>query len=225
MCYKNYLQATILSKVKQTHGKDSIYVNQGSQHLKKNTNFRWSLIKDDFLTEEECELLKEHIYESCNVVVDSKRNKQNKSLWNKYYDNKKSNVSLYDKGDETEFQWLVDKVWTTMKVANQVYWKYDIDGLRSAIGLYYNEGEHPDGGHHSDFANGVDGNMDTTFKLTGLLFLNDDFDGGELEIIQGKVKPKTGRLLMFPSFASHRVLKFSGADRYTIVFVIEGRVG
>ena len=211
-----------MSKVKQTHGKNSIYVSEASSHLKKNPNFRWSLVKDNFITEEECELLKEHIYESCNLTSDVKPEERNKSLWNKYYKSKKSNVSLYDKGDDTEFQWLVDKVWTTVKVANQDYWKYDIDGLRSAIGLYYNVGEEPDGELHSDFANGVDGNMDTTFKLTALLFLNDDFEGGELEIIQGKVKPKAGSLLIFPSFAAHRVLKFSGADRYTAVFVIEG---
>ena len=211
----------VLSKVKQTHGKDSIYVSEASSHLKKNPDFRWSLVKDNFITEEECELLREHIYESCmNPKLDKR--KKNKEVWDKYYNSKKTNVSIYDKGDDTEFQWLIDRVWTTMKVANQVYWKYDIDGLRSAIGLYYNVGEEPDGELHSDFANGIDGNMDTTFKLTGLLFLNDDFDGGELEIIQGKVKPKAGSLLMFPSFAAHRVLKFSGADRFTMVFVVEG---
>ena len=38
----------------------------------------------------------------------------------------------------------------------------------------------------------------------------------------GDNKPKAGSLLIFPSFAAHRVLKFSGADRYTAVFVIEG---
>ena len=143
-----------MPKVKQTHGKDSIYVSQASSHLKKNPDFRWSLVKDNFITEEECELLKEHISESCNVVGDVKFEERNK--WDTD-SKKKSNVSLYDKGDETEFQWLVDKVWTTMKIANQVYWKYDIDGLRSAIGLYYNDGENPDSidSLHSDFCNSL----------------------------------------------------------------------
>ena len=72
-----------MPKVKQTHGKDSIYVSEASSHLKKNPDFRWSLVKDNFITEEECELLKEHIYESCmNPKLDKR--KKNKEVWDKY---------------------------------------------------------------------------------------------------------------------------------------------
>ena len=40
-----------MPKVKQTHGKDSIYVSEASSHLKKNPDFRWSLVKDNFITD------------------------------------------------------------------------------------------------------------------------------------------------------------------------------
>lgn len=57
-------------------------------------------------------------------------------------------------------------------------------------------------------------------KISTILFLNDDFTGGELEFTKHglKVKPKTGTVLVFPSsFAfPHQVLPPDG-NRYTVV--------
>ena len=179
---------------------------------KENRDFKWSVIKDNFLSQEECDNLKKHIKSTCKNYGYIPEGIQWKSI-------------LYNKGEETDYQWLVDRAYVNFKIANNLYWKFDIEDITNSTGLYYPNGEH--GGDytlHSDFANGEDetGINGTTHKITGIVFLNDDFDGGELEILKGKVESKTGRLVMYPSFAAHRPLKYSGADRFVVMFTIEG---
>jgi hypothetical protein len=43
------------------------------------------------------------------------------------------------------------------------------------------------------------GNFKLIRLLTFIWYLNDVTDGGETEFINGKIKPKTGKLLIFPS--------------------------
>ena len=163
--------------------------------LKENKDFKWSVIKDNFLSQDECDKLKEHLRNSKNKI-------------NRVY------------VTELDDKWLVDRAWMTFKLANTLHWKFDIDGFKDIVGLYYRKGEFTeDYALHSDFASSEDNTA--TFKLTGVLFLNDDFDGGELKILRGKVKPKPGRLVMYPAFAAHQVLKCNG-DRFTIIFQVEG---
>jgi len=52
--------------------------------------------------------------------------------------------------------------------------------------------------------------------------LNDDFEGGELQIWNTLFKPKVGTLIIFPSFAGHKVKQFYKENRYTMLFVVEG---
>ena len=180
--------------------------------FKENKDFKWSVIKDNFLTQDECDKLKYHI-------------KNTRENLGEIPEGIKWNSILYNRGDDTDYQWLVDKACMNFKLANTLHWKFNIDSIKSVSGLYYPKDEF-DGDYtlHSDFANGEDetGMDKTTYKLSGILFLNDDFDGGELEILTGKVEPKVGRLVMYPSFAAHRPLKYSGGDRFTIIFLVEG---
>jgi predicted 2-oxoglutarate/Fe(II)-dependent dioxygenase YbiX len=76
--------------------------------------------------------------------------------------------------------------------------------------------------YHTDFAAGPDRLVNTTTKLTSVVFLNEDYDGGELEIWGDKVESKIGRIVIFPSFAAHKVLQFSKKDRKMLITFIEG---
>ena len=146
-------------------------------------NFKWSVVKDNFLTPQVCEdLIK---------VIDTKGN------INAYQDHytKKANID----NDE-----LVDKFWGVMKVANTLHYEWNLSGVRSIGGYFYDYYDfEEDTNLHSDFDE-----TDTTHKVNGLVFLNDDFDGGELQIWNTLFKPKVGTLIIFPSFKSILVLSF-----------------
>ena len=64
--------------------------------------------------------------------------------------------------------------------------------------------------------------FDTTTKITTIVFLNDDFEGGDLVIWDSPIKVKKGRIVIFPSFAGHRVKKFTGKDRFVLATFIKG---
>ena len=53
-------------------------------------------------------------------------------------------------------------------------------------------------------------------------FLNDDFDGGELRIWSNIIPAKKGRVVIFPSFAGHKVLTPKNKDRYSMITFIQG---
>ncbi len=158
-----------------------------------NDNFKWFLIRDNFLSPEECEKQIELI-DKCQlkkVVIDDKE--------------------------------LLSKLWNIIKLSNDLVYKFDISGIQNSWGKSYSvdsfkEDEH----YHTDFAAGPDRLVDTTTKLTSVVFLNDDYDGGELEIWGDKVESKKGRIVIFPSFAAHKVLQFSKKDRKMLITFIEG---
>ena len=79
---------------------------------------------------------------------------------------------------------------------------------------------------HSDFSFGNVMNTDreTSTKITSVLFLNDDYDGGEIQVWYDKIESKTGRIVMFPSFAPHRPCNFSKSDRYTLITLVDGKL-
>jgi Rps23 Pro-64 3,4-dihydroxylase Tpa1-like proline 4-hydroxylase len=58
-------------------------------------------------------------------------------------------------------------------------------------------------------------------KISGLLYLNDDYDGGELFFPRQnyKYKPKTGSVLMFPSIYTHphESLEILNGTKYAVV--------
>ena len=93
-------------------------------------------------------------------------------------------------------------------------------------------GQYPEGGHynwHVDGlgldANNVPGNEllhGKTRKLSFVLWLNDDFEGGEFEFHESYfredvVKPSIGTVAIFPSWVMHRVKPVKKGTRYSMV--------
>lgn len=55
-----------------------------------------------------------------------------------------------------------------------------------------------------------------------VIFLNDDYTGGELEFQTGEIfKPEIGTLVKFQTFNAHRVNQVSKGDRYTLVGLLD----
>ena len=104
--------------------------------------------------------------------------------------------------------------------ANYNLWKFDIDHSDQSEYLQYG----PEG-HFSE-------HLDTIFdieverKLTIILFLNNDFEGGRLYIKAGKEKmyppQDTGDVVIFPSFFLHGVEPVLSGTRHTVVSWLRG---
>lgn len=122
-------------------------------------------------------------------------------------------------------QWLYDLFWPYMNGANEeAGWKYDIEAAEDFQILKYNEGdfyvthEDGDGDHlsaynmpHSDFLH------KKVRKISMVAFLNDDYEGGELEICDDIPMSKgTGSLIFFPSFVSHQVKPVTAGERFSL---------
>ena len=174
---------------------------------KTNPNFRWSVIKDNFLSPEECDSIIKRIDDSS---INTREEGNEVYEWfGKSYDSKKCII------DDTE---LKKKTWIATSLANTLHWKFNLDGIRYLGGMYYSKDNFKAGKmYHSDFDT-----IDTTHKVSGIVFLNDEYDGGGLKILNDVVESKQGRLVLFPAFAAHRVEQMYNHDRYTILVVVEG---
>lgn len=94
-------------------------------------------------------------------------------------------------------------------------WNYDIRRLEKVQMSKYSEGGHY--GWHMDSKAPIN---DQQRKLSISILLNDNFEGGGLEL-----EPNTGEnvlkyqgdIVVFPSFLQHRVLPVTGGTRYSAV--------
>tara|TARA_R110000824_G_scaffold129489_2_gene290753 strand:+ start:690 stop:1253 length:564 start_codon:yes stop_codon:yes gene_type:complete len=125
----------------------------------------------------------------------------------------------------TNEQWLYDLVWPFMEQANKNgNWNYEISSAedfqitRYLKGEFYSE--HVDGciDHSSiryapenKFLNGK------VRKLSMTINLNDDYEGGELEINGETVQMKKGTIVFFPSFLKHQAKPVSRGNRFSLV--------
>ena len=123
----------------------------------------------------------------------------------------------------TQNKELIDKIWQVVSLSNTLVYKFDISGIQHSCGkLYPVDTFVVDDEYHSDFAAGEGKVVNTCTKLTSVIFLNDDYEGGQLDIWGNVIDVKKGRIVIFPSFAAHKVLQFSKKDRYTLITFAEG---
>lgn len=104
--------------------------------------------------------------------------------------------------------------------ANYNLWKFDIDHSDQSEYLQYG----PEG-HFSEHLDTIF-DMEVERKLTIILFLNNDFEGGRLYIKAGKEKmyppQDTGDVVIFPSFFLHGVEPVLSGTRHTVVSWLRG---
>ena len=95
---------------------------------------------------------------------------------------------------------------------NHQFYKYDITHSNQTEFLMYE----PDG-RYTAHVDAFHARSDETRKLTSLVFLNDDFEGGKFYIQTGHQKTyppqKKGTVVVFPSYQLHGVEDVTKGDR------------
>jgi PKHD-type hydroxylase len=120
-------------------------------------------------------------------------------------------------------QWLFDLFWSYMTNANtQAEWNLDVDCAES-----FQLGRYGVGGHYDFHTDNLgfdiikrEGNITNgkTRKISMVLWLNEDFEGGEFEFYNGvPKKPTKGTILFFPSWIPHKVHPVTKGTRYSLV--------
>lgn len=106
-------------------------------------------------------------------------------------------------------------------------WNLEISGVIERRHLVYEVDD--DTVWHSDGPFGVNANVPNDVlwrKLSATVCLNDDYEGGEFEMIISsdpynsyvKIKPSKGSVILFPSFVKHRVAPVSAGKRMTLIY-------
>jgi hypothetical protein len=119
---------------------------------------------------------------------------------------------------------IVDRCMQT----NRNTWNLDISCFMDRRHLLYEPGA--DTAWHFDGPFGVIGDTlpdDVLWrKLSATVCLNDDYEGGEFEMIQSsnpedsyvKIKPSAGSVIVFPPFIKHRVAPVISGRRITLIY-------
>ena len=180
--------------------------------LKLNQNFKWVVEKSNFFTQEDCDLFIKYIDEQS----ERKQGHYTGGVNPTWQDEPvmKDEVCMLNIS-RTEEQKYLDKFWTAIQVADQMIYKYNIKGIydnrlqahRYDIGDWYNQ--------HSDFH---PIKRFSSVKLTCIVFLNTDYEGGEFTLFDGtKIEKEVGKLIIHPSFAGHGVSPITEGNRYSCV--------
>ena len=138
-------------------------------------------------------------------------------------------------------QWLYDLIWPYMITANvKAGWNYKIEASEELHICQYKKGEfydwHIDGRADtlSTYTEKEVGNnqflLGRVRKLSLIAILNNEFKGGELELIEYEsetfniIKPdmKKGSIIIFPSSQEHRVTPVLEGCRYSLVGLFLG---
>tara|TARA_R110000744_G_scaffold372168_1_gene483702 strand:- start:449 stop:1057 length:609 start_codon:yes stop_codon:yes gene_type:complete len=165
--------------------------------------------------------------EVCDKIIKSAND-----LWEtgKIENKQKGNVISRQRSTDVHFnneKWIYDLVEPYMRKANKnAGWNYDISGMESyQIGKYSADISahydwHQDSlGTWNSINNTPKMNLNgTTRKISMSLILNDDYEGGELEIwSSNKAAYKRGSIIFFPSWMNHRVTPVTKGTRYSLV--------
>ena len=128
--------------------------------------------------------------------------------------------------DDTD-SWL----WIGEKISEMIYafnstngWKFDLIGMAERpMMMEYEEGE----GKYDWHMDLGPGKVPSTRKVAFSVNLNEDFEGGELQIMTGRdpIVPQgqvTGTMIFFPTYMVHRVTKVTKGTRRAIVGWLHG---
>lgn len=113
------------------------------------------------------------------------------------------------------------------QIANkQAEWNLDVKAIES-----FQIGQYPIGGHygwHPDSSGMIINEQNLSRKISMVLWLNDDFEGGEFQFhkcytSENTIKPSVGTIAFFPSWIVHRVKPVTKGVRYSAVSWLLGK--
>lgn len=124
--------------------------------------------------------------------------------------------------------WIAGIIHNIFVSANNDYFHYDLDHFDSGIQVTrYEINDHYD--WHTDMLpTKSNGKENYSRKLSMSLLLNDEFEGGELEIANPlqmesfTVELKAGTVAVFPAWVKHRVKPVTLGTRYSLVAWMNG---
>ena len=134
---------------------------------------------------------------------------------------RRSTIALFP--PERRFAWMLDRIAEIVLHFNRQLWRFELAGSERlqfsayGVGQYYDW--HMDLGSRGAFA---------LRRVSVSVLLNDpaEYDGGDLEISIGTTNRmasrKKGTVIMFPSYALHRVTPITRGTRYSLVAWIVG---
>ena len=100
-----------------------------------------------------------------------------------------------------------------LKIANDQLYKFAINGNYECSFMRYDPEDHYSNPHWDC----EETRTENQRKLSFTLMLNDDYKGGELDIVGEHIASRTGRLVIFPSYLMHRVRPVTEGTRFVIV--------
>lgn len=113
------------------------------------------------------------------------------------------------------------------QIANkEAGWNLDVKAIES-----FQIGKYPVGGHyswHPDSDGMIVNEENLSRKISMVLWLNEDFEGGEFEFhkcytSENSIKPTIGTMVFFPSWIIHRVKPVTKGVRYSAVSWLLGK--
>jgi len=136
-----------------------------------------------------------------------------------------SNVKFHERNEETA--WIFDKLNFIIQAANEQFYNFHLNGYPSFQYTTYDANGRYDWHTDMSFGSKFDGDAEPR-KLSLTLLLNDEFEGGQFQINNGKeespidVPIHKGRAVLFPSFMIHRVTPVTKGIRKSIVVWVLG---
>jgi len=132
-----------------------------------------------------------------------------------------SMVSLITPNNDTS--WIFQRLTDVIQSLNSQYYKFDIFGLIE--GLQFTRYDAP-GGFYTSHIDCIPNGPVRKLSLTMQLSDPEEYDGGTLEIQVGHdpiVCPRErGKIILFPSYALHRVTPVTKGTRYSLVCWVTG---
>ena len=132
-----------------------------------------------------------------------------------------STVALFP--NEPRYSWMVERIARVVNLVNRQHWGFELAGSERLQFSAYAPGEHYD--WHIDLGAQL---HFAQRKISVSVLLNDpaEYDGGDLEVSIGsdnKICARSkGAVILFPSYALHRVTPVTRGTRYSLVAWIVG---
>jgi len=136
-------------------------------------------------------------------------------------DARNSTIALFP--PEPRHAWMIERLAQLVNQLNREHWGFELVGSERLQFSAYGPGEYYD--WHMDL--GARGNF-ALRKISISVLLNDpaEYEGGDLEVSVGTANRlaarKKGAVILFPSYAMHRVLPITKGTRYSLVAWIVG---
>ena len=138
---------------------------------------------------------------------------------------RRSQVAFHFPNEEN--QWIYERLNTIIENLNSQFYNFDLNGYDRLQYGEYNQKDQGTYDWHIDSAYGTSEEYEDR-KLSLTLMLNDDYEGGDFEIIYGrydepiKIPKEKGKIIVFPSFLFHRVTPVTRGIRKSIVAWVVG---